>query len=145
MFISVLLPAPFSPSRAWISPDSSSKSTWSFATTPGNALTIPLAATAGVADAWGAAVIGPPLARRRGLAGHEPEQAHRLRIGVEVLVAGLVGLGLDLRRDPNVFGSPDPVGGGQAVVDLARRRVVVRDGPLALFLGDVGDGTRIGA
>src|SRR3989442_11885251 len=66
MFIRVLFPAPFSPSRAWISPDSSSKSTWSFATTPGNALTIPLAATAGVADAWGAAVIGPPLARRRG-------------------------------------------------------------------------------
>src|SRR6266550_9595973 len=66
MFISVLFPAPFSPSRAWISPDSSSKATWSFATTPGNALTIPLASTAGVADACGAAVIGPPLARCRG-------------------------------------------------------------------------------
>src|SRR5258706_3125372 len=66
MFMRVLFPAPFSPSSAWISPGISLKSTWSFATTPGNALTIPLASTAGVADAWGAAVIGPPLARPRG-------------------------------------------------------------------------------
>ena len=38
MFESVLLPAPFSPSRACTSPTSASKSTWSFATTPGKAL-----------------------------------------------------------------------------------------------------------
>src|SRR5512138_3127404 len=41
MFISVDFPAPFSPSSAWTSPGSSSKSTASFASTPGNCLVIP--------------------------------------------------------------------------------------------------------
>ena len=54
MFISVLLPAPFSPSSAWTSPARRSKSTWSLATTPGNALTMPRASRAGAAT--GAAV-----------------------------------------------------------------------------------------
>src|SRR4029079_6976070 len=38
MFISVDLPAPFSPSSAWTSPSRSSKSMLSFARTPGNCL-----------------------------------------------------------------------------------------------------------
>ena len=80
-----------------------------------------------------------------GLAVHEPEQAHRLGVGVEVLVAGLVGLGLDLLGDARVLGAPDPVRRGQAALDLARVGVVVGDGPLALLLGDVGDGRRVGA
>src|SRR5215475_504388 len=42
MFISVDLPAPFSPSSAWTSPCRRSKSTWSFATTPGNRFVMPL-------------------------------------------------------------------------------------------------------
>src|SRR4026208_1146490 len=41
MFISVDLPAPFSPSRAWTSPPRRSKSTWSLATTPGTCFVIP--------------------------------------------------------------------------------------------------------
>src|SRR5512138_488340 len=44
-FINVLLPAPFSPSKAWISPARNSKSTWSLASTPGKRLTIPLIST----------------------------------------------------------------------------------------------------
>ena len=40
MFISVDLPAPFSPSSAWTSPRRSSKSTWSLATMPGNGFVI---------------------------------------------------------------------------------------------------------
>src|SRR3954447_2856339 len=43
----VLLPAPFSPSSAWTSPSSASKSTPAFAITPGNRLVIPRQAIAG--------------------------------------------------------------------------------------------------
>src|SRR5207253_11092155 len=46
MFESVLLPAPFSPSSAWTSPTAASKSTRSFASTPGNRFVIPRSATA---------------------------------------------------------------------------------------------------
>src|ERR671932_2638685 len=41
MFISVVLPAPFSPRSACTSPRWTSKSTWSFARTPGNRFVIP--------------------------------------------------------------------------------------------------------
>src|SRR6478736_7166315 len=47
MFESVDLPAPFSPSSACTSPSATSKSTWSFATTPGNRFVIPRSSTAG--------------------------------------------------------------------------------------------------
>src|SRR5437773_1946267 len=47
MFESVLLPAPFSPSRACTSPTAASKSTASFATTPGNRFVMPRSRTAG--------------------------------------------------------------------------------------------------
>src|ERR671939_671070 len=47
MFESVLLPAPFSPSSACTSPTAASKSTASFATTPGKDFVIPRITTAG--------------------------------------------------------------------------------------------------
>ena len=47
MFESVLLPAPFSPSSACTSPTFASKSTPSFATTPGKRFVMPYIATAG--------------------------------------------------------------------------------------------------
>src|SRR5581483_332114 len=40
MFMRVVLPAPFSPSRPWISPGSMVRLMWSFATTPGKPLEI---------------------------------------------------------------------------------------------------------
>src|SRR5262249_333435 len=43
---SVLLPAPFSPSRAWTSPAAASRFTASFASTPGKRFVIPRIATA---------------------------------------------------------------------------------------------------
>src|SRR5581483_236613 len=46
MFESVLFPAPFSPRSACTSPTAASKSTWSFATTPGKRFVIPRRATA---------------------------------------------------------------------------------------------------
>ena len=46
MFESVLLPAPFSPRSACTSPTAASKSTPSFATTPGKRLEIPRISTA---------------------------------------------------------------------------------------------------
>src|SRR6201988_2213085 len=73
----VLLPAPFSPRSAWISPVRRSKSTWSLARTPGKTLTMPTASSAGTPapdaagaglapsgrSGWGggAAVIATPL------------------------------------------------------------------------------------
>src|SRR5436190_5042701 len=49
----VVLPAPFSPSSAWISPGRTSKVTRSLATTPGNCLLMLRAARAGTAEAGG--------------------------------------------------------------------------------------------
>src|SRR5579884_280341 len=51
MFESVLFPAPFSPRSACTSPAAASKSTPSFATTPGKRFTIPRAATAASGEA----------------------------------------------------------------------------------------------
>ena len=51
MFESVLLPAPFSPSSAWTSPTAASKSTASFASTPGKRFVMPRIATAGAVEA----------------------------------------------------------------------------------------------
>ena len=48
MFMSVDLPAPFSPSSAWTSPARRSKSTSSLATMPGKRLTMPRISTARV-------------------------------------------------------------------------------------------------
>jgi len=47
MFMSVVFPAPFSPSSACTSPGMSVKFTSSFATTPGNLFTIPIISTSG--------------------------------------------------------------------------------------------------
>src|SRR5690242_17947180 len=46
MLMSVVLPAPFSPSRAWTSPQRAQKSTRSLAITPGNCLQRPRISTA---------------------------------------------------------------------------------------------------
>src|SRR5574340_1668948 len=58
MFERVVLPAPFSPRSACTSPAAASKSTSSFATTPGKRLPIPTMRTAG---SRGAPVVPAPL------------------------------------------------------------------------------------
>src|SRR6187200_465158 len=67
MFISVDFPAPFSPRSACTSPLRSSKSTPSFATTPGNRFVIPLSSRRG-ASAMGVGSVrrgtSPPLTER---------------------------------------------------------------------------------
>src|SRR6185436_7809157 len=105
MFDSVLLPAPFSPSSACTSPAAASKSTRSFASTPGKRFVIPRIVTAGEAlgspaplavfDTFGACC---PKCLARGLnvgdgaghAFHEPLHGvqrvdPRLRVRVEAL------------------------------------------------------------
>src|SRR4051794_36596785 len=93
MFESVDLPAPFSPRSACTSPAATSKSTPSFATTPGKRLTIPRISTAGGGGAPAAplrsssSVVKPLLALRAAdHALHEP--VHR----VEILDAELLAL-----------------------------------------------------
>src|SRR4051794_4672989 len=75
MFISVDLPAPFSPSKACTSPRRRSKSTWSFARTPGKRLVIPRSSRTGVSVA--ATVGGDSTERRSGRARGPP--ASRIR------------------------------------------------------------------
>src|SRR5580765_5050137 len=58
MFISVDLPAPFSPRSAWISPRPRSKSTASFASTPGNRFVMPRSSRTGAASAIGVGSYG---------------------------------------------------------------------------------------
>ena len=64
MFIRVLLPAPFSPRRAWISPGLMSRSMPSLATTPGKRLVMPRISRLGAAAAaTSGSIVMPPLAR----------------------------------------------------------------------------------
>src|SRR5688572_5423810 len=64
MFISVDLPAPFSPRRAWISPRRTSRSMPALASTPGNPLVMPPRTTLGgvpagnLTEGWTALSIG---------------------------------------------------------------------------------------
>src|SRR3981189_3711557 len=67
MFISVDLPAPFSPRSACTSPLRRSKFTWSLASTPGNRLVIPRSSRRG-ASAIGAILLNRQGAARRPVA-----------------------------------------------------------------------------
>src|SRR3954468_20246407 len=62
MFISVDFPAPFSPSSACTSPRRSSKSTWSFATTPGKRFVMPMSSRRGASSAMRGVERAPPPA-----------------------------------------------------------------------------------
>src|SRR4249919_1062626 len=69
MFISVVLPAPFSPSSACTSPAAASKSTRSFARTPGNSFVIFRMETAATGEAPDEpAPLGRSRSRRGGFA-----------------------------------------------------------------------------
>src|SRR4029450_12845784 len=137
MFDSVLLPAPFSPSSACTSPAAASKSTRSFASTPGKRFVIPCMAAAGeapgcpaplaVVAAFGACCPNG-LARRldvRDGADHAPrEPLHgvqrvdpRLRVRVEALAL----------RDLQL---------AALVVDRAAERVPLAGEDLLLLNGD---------
>src|SRR5437868_15346848 len=90
MFIRVDLPAPFSPSRACTSPRASSKSTPSFATTPGNRFVIALSSRRG-GSAMGMARGGPRPA---------PHWSSRNRVrDLDLAALDLVFLGLHLVDD----------------------------------------------
>src|SRR6476660_115798 len=94
MFMSVDLPAPFSPSRAWTSPARASKSTWSLARTPGKDLTTPTASRA--AGMAGVVMAGPdrqpfawPLGPGRRVAPDRPGpriSRQRRQLAVDALV-----------------------------------------------------------
>src|SRR4051812_39046421 len=90
MFESVDLPAPFSPSSACTSPAAASKSTPSFATTPGNRLVMPLSSTAaGMKKRRARSDPRPPVG---GLALRAPDDAlhevvHRHQVAVARAVA----------------------------------------------------------
>src|SRR6266516_2870294 len=82
MFESVVLPAPFSPSSACTSPSAASKSTWSFASTPGKRFVIPRSATAGAeGEEGGEAVTSPPVVLALGATDHAPDEpVHRVQV-----------------------------------------------------------------
>src|SRR5579862_182160 len=97
MFESVLLPAPFSPRSACTSPAAASKSTPSFATTPGKRFVMPRIRTADDGGAPSAPLtIGSSLASsKRLLAGRAPDHAlHEPVHPVEAVRAALQHLHL---------------------------------------------------
>src|SRR5581483_5965502 len=78
IFISVLLPAPFSPTRPWISPGRSAKSTPRSASTPPKVLPIPLSSRRGRSGMAGSdqeMILHPLHASRIGL-GHDRAIGH---------------------------------------------------------------------
>src|SRR5215467_13412372 len=90
IFISVLLPAPFSPTRPWISPGRSAKSTPRSASTPPKAFVMPFSSRMGgrpsdIGILDQEVILHPLHARRVGL-GHDGT------IGHHVLRDALVGL-----------------------------------------------------
>src|SRR5256885_1002768 len=90
MFISVDLPAPFSPSSACTSPLRRSKSTWSFARTPGKRFVIPRSSRTGVSVVF---TSGRSLRRRGGGGSVDPPPLLRacaqcLRLGRHLELAG---------------------------------------------------------
>src|SRR5262249_12487817 len=84
MFESVVLPAPFSPSSACTSPAAASKSTLSFATTPGKRFVTPRSATAvSIAGVTGGEALStsPPERSAFGTADHAlHEPVHRVQL-----------------------------------------------------------------
>src|SRR5579864_8754154 len=88
MLMSVVLPAPFSPSSACTSPHRASKSTARLATTPGNALSMPVISTAFIAP--------QPIARASGAlrnVAHDVAQRPVHLVGLHIcVVSGLARL-----------------------------------------------------
>src|SRR6266545_6319665 len=86
MFMRVVLPAPFSPRSARISPSSTSRSTSSLATTPGKRLVIPLNSSR---------TGGLPSGQRKayGGAGNFPGAPRRPRLQVLQVALGIDGDG----------------------------------------------------
>src|SRR5919109_428951 len=129
MFMSVDLPAPFSPRSACTSPLASSKSTWSFATTPGNRFVIPFSSRRGASPMLGSrraggAGYGPPLAQR-----FLPDLFRELQRSVQDHLLVLVCLVRDVLRD---LGADLPE--ADAVLGQAERGDAAADG-LALLDG----------
>src|SRR5215510_10364001 len=112
---SVLLPAPFSPSSAWISPARMDRSTRSLARQPGNCLTMPVSWRSGAAPAAAATMADAMRSSLREPSPAWPPRAfvdRRYRDSVRNLVrffqpfpedlARLLGLEMDERHRPAV-------------------------------------------
>src|SRR5438552_14161481 len=69
MFMRVDLPAPFSPSRAWISPGSTTRSMWSLATRSPKRLVMPRSSSLRATSWWGWAARPPTRGGRPGQSG----------------------------------------------------------------------------
>src|SRR5690349_2688913 len=78
MFNSVLLPAPFSPINAWISPAQTSKPTLSSARTPGYSTPMSRSSTTGRPTSFGAGIRCSVLALCEDVRGHAGGVEHRL-------------------------------------------------------------------
>ena len=78
------------------------------------------------------------------LALHKAIQTQAAGIGVKVIPTRRVRAVNDALGDFGIDRAPDPVGCGQAGVHLAGAVPVVGHAPLALFLGHIGHGWRVG-
>src|SRR5437899_709270 len=114
--MSVLLPAPFSPSRANTSPARNSKSTPRSACTPGNDFAMPRISSSRSAEFVSAAAMGGPLFERRiglgvGLAVERGGDQHggRNRLAGEMFDDGADGFDADLVRELDRVGVDFPL------------------------------------
>src|SRR5438552_13385629 len=110
MLTSVLLPAPFSPRSAWISPGRTESSTSSFARQPGNRLTMPLSRSRGAPATLPSFILA--ALRRRVMLLSPPS------------VRNLVGLRQPLLEHQIRFLGAEADEGHQAVVDAGLKFLV---------------------
>src|SRR5690606_20942187 len=135
-FINVLLPAPFSPSSAWISPGSTTRSTWSLATSEPNRLVTPFNSSLTVTPSGGRDRDPDGRTRR----GHDPDVSTGLGLGwglqldlaVDDVLLDLLELLLQIGRNLAVVlverGQPDAVVLQRADVVTGGRRALLRRG-----------------
>src|SRR5918992_2765489 len=121
MFISVDLPAPFSPRSACTSRRRISKSTWSLATTPGKTFVMPLSSRRGVSSIGerGGGGTGPPpreACLRHGLGDRDLPVDDHLLLLLDLVEEGLLDLVRDLAEPDAVLREAER---GQAALELA--------------------------
>src|SRR4051812_11316690 len=128
IFINVLLPAPFSPTRPWISPANSAKSTPRSASTPPKALLIPCssrmgARPCGIRRSDQEMILHPLHPRRVGLGHDRTIRHHALRNALSALFAS--GHGSDTGDDGAAMDAARGIADGgehAAFADRADRR-----------------------
>src|SRR5882672_10124898 len=111
MFISVVLPAPFSPTSPWIEPRATTRSTSRFAAFVPKLLLMPRSSTAGTLPSLvGAGIVGAPIVGAAGLARLGRHVVGDLDLAGDDVGLGGLELGRHLRGDQRGVVGIDGIG-----------------------------------